>query len=96
MSYMVIECRRSYAILLDEEGRFLKAANLHYKVGQTVSDPVLMREPQAAASPAAAWVKGGGAAAGAAHSLEKEKFGTFWKGKRRKSIVWDLPPKAPA
>ncbi len=65
MSYMVIECRRSYAILLDEEGRFLKAANLHYQVGQTVSDPVLMREPQAAASPALAWVKRGAAAAAA-------------------------------
>lgn len=44
MSYMVIECHSSYAILLDEDGRFLKAANLRYEVGQTVYDPVLMRE----------------------------------------------------
>ena len=44
MSYIVMECHSSYAILLDEEGRFLKAANLHYEVGQTVYDPVLMRD----------------------------------------------------
>lgn len=43
MNYLVMECHPGYAILLDEEGRFLKAANLHYKVGQTVRDPVLMR-----------------------------------------------------
>ena len=44
MNYIVMECHSSYAVLLDEEGRFLKAANLHYEVGQTVYDPVLMRE----------------------------------------------------
>ena len=30
MSYLVMECRRSYAVLLDQEGRFVKAANLRY------------------------------------------------------------------
>lgn len=44
MKYMVMECRPSYAILLDEEGCFKKAANLHYEVGQIVEEPVLMRE----------------------------------------------------
>lgn len=44
MSYLVMETKRSYAVLLDQEGRFLKAANLHYQVGQTVTDPVLLRE----------------------------------------------------
>lgn len=39
-----MECHPGYAILLDEEGRFLKAANLRYEVGQTVCDPVLMRD----------------------------------------------------
>ena len=39
---MVMECHRSYAVLLDEDGRFHAAANLHYEVGQTVTDPVLM------------------------------------------------------
>ena len=44
MKYLVMECHPGYAVLLDEEGRFLKAANLHYEVGQTVQSPVLMRE----------------------------------------------------
>ena len=44
MNYLVMETKRSYAVLLDQEGRFLKAANLHYQVGQTVTDPVLLRE----------------------------------------------------
>ena len=34
MSYMVMECHRAYAIVLDSEGRFLKVANLGYSVGQ--------------------------------------------------------------
>jgi hypothetical protein len=44
MSYMVMECHPGYVILLDEEGRFLRAANIRYEVGQTVYDPVLMKE----------------------------------------------------
>lgn len=45
MKYMVMECHLSYAVVLDEDGRFLKAANLHYEVGQTVTDIVEMRQP---------------------------------------------------
>ena len=45
MKYLVMECKTGYAVLLDEEGRFRKAANLHYQVGETVEDPVLMRDP---------------------------------------------------
>ena len=44
MSYLVMECHPGYVVLLDEEGRFLKAANLRYEIGQTVYDPVLMKE----------------------------------------------------
>ena len=44
MSYLVMECHPGYAVLLDEEGRFLKAANFQYEVGQTVYDPILMKE----------------------------------------------------
>ncbi len=44
MKYLVMECFTSYAVLLDEEGRFVKAANLQYQVGQTVESPVLMKE----------------------------------------------------
>ncbi len=45
MSYLVMECHPGYVILLDEEGRFLKAANFQYEVGQTVYEPVVMKEP---------------------------------------------------
>lgn len=44
MSYMVMECHPGYAILLDEEGRFFKAANLRYEVGQTVYDPIFVKD----------------------------------------------------
>lgn len=43
MKYLVMEIRPSYAILLDEEGRFVRAANLHYEPGQTVEHIVPMR-----------------------------------------------------
>ena len=65
MKYMVMECRPSYAILLDEEGCFKKAANLHYEVGQIVEEPVLMRDRGAAPGGFAAWVRGAAAAAAA-------------------------------
>ncbi len=44
MKYMVMETFDSYAVLLDEEGRFIKAANFHYTVGQTVTDIFPMAE----------------------------------------------------
>ena len=44
MTYIVMECHKGYVVLLDEEGRFLKAADLHYQVGQTITDPVFMRD----------------------------------------------------
>ena len=57
MSYMVMECHPGYVILLDEEGRFLKAANLHYEVGQTVYDPILLRQTREKRS--WRWIGGG-------------------------------------
>lgn len=45
MKYVVMECHLSYAVVLDENGRFLKAANLHYEVGQTITDIVEMQSP---------------------------------------------------
>ena len=35
MKYLVMECGLSYAVVLDQEGRFLKVANLNYQIGQT-------------------------------------------------------------
>lgn len=42
MKYLVMESANSYAVLLDEDGRFVKSANLGYEVGDTVINPVLM------------------------------------------------------
>ena len=44
MSYLVMECHPGYVVLLDEEGRFLKAANLRYEIGQTVYDQMCIRD----------------------------------------------------
>lgn len=44
MEYLVLECHPAYVVLLDEQGRFKKAANLHYEVGQRVTEVVLMEE----------------------------------------------------
>ena len=44
MKYLVMECHAGYAVLMDEASRFVRAANLHYEVGQTVTDPILMQE----------------------------------------------------
>lgn len=41
MKYIVMECHPGYAILLAGDGSFVKAANLHYEVGQLVEAPVL-------------------------------------------------------
>ena len=46
MKYIVIECHKGYAVLMDEESRFVNAANLRYTVGQTVTAPVLMENPE--------------------------------------------------
>lgn len=46
MKYIVMECHEGYAILMDEDSRFVNAANLHYKVGQSVTDPIIMDEQQ--------------------------------------------------
>ena len=42
MKYMVMECHRGYSVLMGEDAAFVKAANMHYEVGQTVEDPVIL------------------------------------------------------
>ena len=69
MKYIVMECHPSYAVLLDEEGRFLKAANLHYEVGQTVCEPVLMREEPVKQRNRLRWARSGFAAVAACFLL---------------------------
>ena len=76
MSYLVMECHPGYAVLLDEEGRFLKAANLRYEIGQTVYDPVLMKEPPQRQRQLVRWI-GSGVAAIAACLLLFFGFGYY-------------------
>lgn len=58
MKYLVMEVRPSYAILLDEEGRFVRAANLHYEPGQTVEHIVPMRTRTARGRGVLIWLPG--------------------------------------
>ena len=62
MSYLVMECHPGYVVLLDEEGRFLKAANLCYELGQTVHDPVLMKAKAGRQRHTVRWISSGIAA----------------------------------
>lgn len=45
MKYLVMECHMAYAVVLDEDGRFLKAANMGYEVGQTLDTIMEIVEP---------------------------------------------------
>ena len=47
MKYIVMECHLSYAVVLDENGNFIKAANMRYEVGQTVDEIFEMKIPKA-------------------------------------------------
>ena len=42
MSYLVMECRPAYAVVLDERGRFVRVPNLGYEVGQRLDDVVML------------------------------------------------------
>lgn len=46
MKYLVMECASAYAVVLADDGRFLKVANLRYEVGQTVADVVPLNLPE--------------------------------------------------
>lgn len=64
MKYLVMETHPAYAVVLDEEGRFLKAANLQYRVGDTVQHIVELRQARPRAT--ALWKPLSGLAAAAA------------------------------
>lgn len=46
MNYLVMECHPGYAVVLSEDGRFLKVANLRYEVGQSLSEITELRLPR--------------------------------------------------
>lgn len=64
MKYLVMETHPAYAVMLDENGRFLKAANLRYRVGETVEEIVELKASRPAK--AAVWKPLSGLAALAA------------------------------
>ena len=43
MNYLVMETHAAYAVLLDERGRFVKAANRGYHAGDRVQNIVPLR-----------------------------------------------------
>lgn len=45
MKYMVLECHPGYAVVLDEEGNFLKVANCKFEAGQMLTEVEPMRTP---------------------------------------------------
>ena len=76
MKYLVMETHPAYAVVLDERGRFLKAANLHYQVGETVEDVVELRLPPARRRLRPAWGVVGALAAAACLCLG---FFGYWQ-----------------
>lgn len=53
MNYLVLETHPAYVVVLDEQGRFLKAANQNYQVGQQLHQIIPFRQPKAEIG----WVK---------------------------------------
>lgn len=53
MNYLVLETHPAYVVVLDEQGRFLKAANQNYQVGQQLGQIIPFRQPK----PEISWVK---------------------------------------
>lgn len=48
MKYMVMECHPGFAVVLDEQGRFLKVVNRNYTVGQQVTEVIALQLPETA------------------------------------------------
>ncbi len=46
MKYLVMECHPAYAVVLDQEGRFLHVANQNFAVGQSVESVVAIKNVQ--------------------------------------------------
>lgn len=56
MKYLVMECRNAYAVVLTDDGQFLKVANMHYEVGQTVGDVTPLQLPEEKRTPSRRWI----------------------------------------
>ena len=67
MEYLVMECSLGYAVVMDEDGRFLKVPNLGYTVGQRLDRVVQLPEqpvrPEPKPAPPIRWARWGALAA---------------------------------
>lgn len=63
MKYMIMECHPSYAVALDESGRFLRVANMRYEPGQTVTEVIPMQLPEKTQKTSRTWIRSLAAAA---------------------------------
>ena len=63
MRYLVLETHPAWAVVLDQDGRFIKAANMHYKVGQRVDQITQLEQPKAARTGLIRYIAGLAAAA---------------------------------
>ncbi len=51
MKYLVLECHPGYAVVLDQQGQFLRVANQNFEVGQSVQSVVPMLEEKRSHKP---------------------------------------------
>ena len=56
MKYLVMECHPSHAVVLSDDGRFLKVANMRYEVGQTVENVIEMQLPEPKSTSKIRWL----------------------------------------
>lgn len=57
MKYLIMECHPSYAVALEDNGTFLKVANMHYVPGQRVSEVIPMQIPEKKAKTGYRWMR---------------------------------------
>lgn len=57
MKYLIMECHPSYAVALEDNGTFLKVANMHYVPGQRVAEVIPMQIPEKAKQIGYRWVR---------------------------------------
>lgn len=51
MKYLIMECHPNYVVALDEVGRFIKAKNQDYQIGQTVTEITELKQARIFAFP---------------------------------------------
>lgn len=57
MKYLIMECHPSYAVALEDNGTFLKVANMHYVPGQRVAEVIPMQIPEKTQKTGYRWMR---------------------------------------